>query len=71
MKLKTLALTICATSCLAACDPVPHTDALFKDVMQRPPDAKPETIKALGNDEPFGRWVVLVDRLCDRWGCNG
>ncbi len=62
---------IFVVSCAAAC-PGPVTvqsDALFRDVAHRPPDAKPETVAALERDEQFGRWVIYQDRLCDRHGC--
>ena len=45
------------------------SDALFKDVAKRPPDAKPATIAALKSDRSFGEWVLYHDRLCDEFGC--
>lgn len=45
-------------------------EALFKDVSLRPPDAKPETIKALENDREFGEWVLYQDMQCDNHGCG-
>ncbi|KHQ50268.1 hypothetical protein OA50_05116 [Mameliella alba] len=45
------------------------SDALFSDVSKRPPDARPETIEALGADPVFGRWVIYQDRACDAFGC--
>ncbi|WP_279300436.1 hypothetical protein [Mameliella alba] len=42
---------------------------MFSDVSKRPPDARPETIEALGADPVFGRWVIYQDRACDAFGC--
>ncbi|MBV7394541.1 hypothetical protein [Mameliella sediminis] len=53
----------------AACPGPVQTDALFRDVSRRPPDARPETIDALVEDPDFGAWVIYQDRACDRWGC--
>lgn len=65
-----MTLTLCAASFVTGCLPGALTsDALFKDVSRRPPDARPETVDALVADPAFGAWVVYQDRACDRWGC--
>lgn len=51
--------------------PAGTTDALFKDVSRRPPDAAPATLDALKRDRPFGEWVLYQDVLCDQHGCAG
>ena len=55
---------------MGGCPPVP-TEALFKDISKRPPDAAPTTLAALKRDRPFGEWVIYQDRMCDQHGCTG
>jgi len=59
------AMLLSAGSCL----PPQSNGALFSDVSQRPPDAKPETIDAIAQDRRFAEWVVYQDRMCDTHGC--
>lgn len=57
-----------AASLLSGCS-VTTTEALFKDVSQRPPNAQPATIDALAQDRRFAEWVLYQDRACDEFGC--
>lgn len=71
MKLKVLLTTIWIPLSAGSCLPPSNvsSDALFKDVSQRPPKAQPATIEAIARDRPFAEWIVYQARQCDLHGC--
>ena len=54
-------------SLMGGCPPL-GSDALFRDVSRRPPDAAPDTLSDLKADRRFGEWVLYQDRACDELG---
>lgn len=71
MKLTSLMILACAALSVSACGPPGvATDALFKDVSRKPPDARQETVDAIAKDREFAEWVVYQDRLCEIHGCS-
>ena len=69
MRWKVWTIPLIAMTLMGGCPPL-GSEALFRDVSRRPPDAAPDTLSALKADRRFGEWVLYQDRACDLFGCG-